>query len=599
MPPMPPPRVVAPLQPPPSPATAALPRATPRPSPRHELRAAFCEKVFVARESLLTTMSSSSQGETARAALHIACAAMCWIAVHLLLKENRSSGVAGVGVAALQLVRGLGDTAGGIFGVRGTASALLCSAALHVLAALAVPLLQLLTRGGSEVPSRARFAACFALYAALQVSLLGVGVATCLLLRLPPAAGLICTCEATRLAMKVHAFAREKVVHGITALAEARARGRLVAADAAAEGARRGAARSRSELLRKRGERRAALCRLLGGPALVADAPKGPTACEAACEAPSLSAAPLRLPPFAAALVRFRDFGGPGGRTLSAYAKAAQPRVRLGGWREELRRFSYFAFAPTMVYRDTYPRLPRADALGACGYAAKFSATLVFCLFVLRGMVVPALASLQSARPATLASYFIVVFDMMSPSALLFLGLFFAVLHSWLNLFASALSFADRSFYASWWTSLTWGAWYRRWNIVVGEWIRTYVYTDLQRLGAPQGLALAAVFLVSGAVHEAILAVSFGFLLPALFIFFTGPGVALLWLTRLLPPRAANVFLWLALSLGVALLFTIYADEGVLRSADSGLHQLHGAARLYDAIVPRSLRLWWAAASKL
>ena len=137
----------------------------------------------------------------------------------------------------------------------------------------------------------------------------------------------------------------------------------------------------------------------------------------------------------------------------------------------------------------------------------------------------------------------------------------------------------------------------QRWNVVVGEWIHAYLYADLQRLGAPRGLALALVFLISGAVHETILAASFGFLMPALFVFFTGPGVALLWLTRWLSPRPANVFLWLALSLGVALLFTMYVDEGVLRSADGEGRHLRGVARLYDAVVPRSLRGAWEVAA--
>jgi len=574
-------------------AAAASPNATPRPSPRRELRAPFCEKVFVPRESLLTEMSSSdnAQGETARAMLHIACAAMVWIAVSLLLKENRTSGVLGVGAAALQVVRGLVETAGGIFGVRGVVITLLCSAVLHALAALAVPLLQLLTRGGREVPSRARFAACFALYAALQAAILGFGIVTCLLFRLPPAAGLVVTCEATRLAMKLHAFAREKVVHGITQLAEARAAAAVCNEAAIPAPAGRDAEAADLHLKRReRNERRVALRGLLGG------GPVPAAAAAAAAAAPS-PAAPLRLPPLAAALVRFRDFAGAGGRELSATAKRAQPRVRLGGWREELRRFAYFCFAPTLIYRDEYARLSTADFAGALGYAGKFFVTLCFGLFVLRGMVVPALASLQPARPATLAGYFVVVFDMMAPAALLFLALFFAVLHCWLNMFACALAFADRKYYSAWWTSTSWGEWYRKWNVVVGEWIHAYLFADLQRLGAPRGLALALVFLISGAVHETILAASFGFLMPALFVFFTGPGVALLWLTRWLSPRPANVFLWLALSLGVALLFTMYVDEGVLRSADGEGRRLRGVARLYDAVVPRSLRGAWEVAA--
>lgn len=132
-------------------------------------------------------------------------------------------------------------------------------------------------------------------------------------------------------------------------------------------------------------------------------------------------------------------------------------------------------------------------------------------------------------------------------------------------------------------------------NTVVGEWIYFYLFLDLQRLGASRGVALAFVFLVSGVLHELILAASFGFLMPALLFSFCGPGVALLWVTRWLSPRASNAFLWLALSLGVSLLFVLYVDEGLLRNnghADARAASL--LERVYDAAVPRVWRAWAA-----
>ena len=610
--------------------------APPRPSPHREpLRVPFAEKRFEARESLLAAVSAGegAQGETARAALHVAVAALVWLAVHLLVKENKGSGMLGVGAASLQLARNLAATAGAVFGRAGLAAALLVVAALHALAALAVPLVQLLTRGGRSVPSRARLSACLALYAALEAALLGSAVCACTLLRLPPCSGIIVMCEGTRLAMKAHAYLREKVVHGVTALAEAQARGRLLAVAAAAEAARRAASRvvasaadggearsgatpragcealgrADSTLCRRheRAARRAAIRSLLveaapppGGDLAAAAAAAAAAAPEpvAASELLAALGAPLQLSPPAAALVRFRDFAGLHVRAPCTAAKAAQPHVRVGGMSLELRRFAAFLFSPTMIYRDSYPRSPGGvDVLSLLAYASGFVATLAFMLLVARGMVEPALSSLSSARPATVADYFNLVFDLMAPAALIFLSLFFAVLHCWLNVFAVALRFADRRYYSAWWTASTWGQWYRRWNMIIGDWIHSYLFSDLQRLGAPRGLALAGVFLISGVLHELILAASLGFVMPALFVFFTGPGVALLWATRWLPPRCANVFLWLALSLGVSLLFVLYLDESVLRTgggARSHRGPPRGAERLWDALVPRSWRMW-------
>jgi hypothetical protein len=482
------------------------------------------EKRFEARESLLTALSTGS-GEaesSVRAALNVCVAALVWLAVHLLLKENaaNSSGVQGVGRAGLQLSRDLAATASAVFGGAATASALLAVAALHGLAALAVPLLQLLTRGGRAVPSFAHFGDFVVVYGLLQLALLAGAAIVCVRLHLKPASGFIVMCEAMRLSMKLHAYLREKIVHGVTAIAEMQAHGRLVAEAAARRARARQAAAAASAsaagaaiapcdtmssssataadaLTRKRterGERRASLRSRLAAEALVCPAaahaapspapeptpalaptPKrhvhmeaevaeeAEAATEASVEAAATATAAtaLHLAPLAAALARFRDVSGT--RTSPVAVKAAQPHVCIGTWRIELRRFAYFLFAPTLVYRDAFPRTPAVDLLELLKYLGSFIATLAFCLLVVRGMVEPTLASL-SPRSTTLAAYFAVVFSMMAPAALLFLALFFAVLHCWLNAWAVALRFADRRFYGSWWTATTFGAWYRTWN---------------------------------------------------------------------------------------------------------------------------------------
>ena len=73
-------------------------------------------------------------------------------------------------------------------------------------------------------------------------------------------------------------------------------------------------------------------------------------------------------------------------------------------------------------------------------------------------------------------------------------GYFF--LHSWLNLWGELLMFADRRFYSvseprnqfsyhnimvivqDWWTCSTFKEFYKKWNRVVSDWIREYIYQD-------------------------------------------------------------------------------------------------------------------------
>ena len=83
-------------------------------------------------------------------------------------------------------------------------------------------------------------------------------------------------------------------------------------------------------------------------------------------------------------------------------------------------------------------------------------------------------------------------------------GYFF--LHSWCNLFSEVLRFADREFYSvsvpttliwdpfninpvlvmtstvcqDWWTCISFSSFYRKWNLLVHDWIKAYIYQDLK-----------------------------------------------------------------------------------------------------------------------
>lgn len=77
-------------------------------------------------------------------------------------------------------------------------------------------------------------------------------------------------------------------------------------------------------------------------------------------------------------------------------------------------------------------------------------------------------------------------------------GYFF--LHSWLNLWGELLKFADREFYSvsssvssllslifclslllqDWWTCTSFSAFYRKWNLLVHDWIKAYIYQDMK-----------------------------------------------------------------------------------------------------------------------
>jgi sterol O-acyltransferase len=61
------------------------------------------------------------------------------------------------------------------------------------------------------------------------------------------------------------------------------------------------------------------------------------------------------------------------------------------------------------------------------------------------------------------------------------LTLFYGILHCWMNIFGELLKFGDRLFYEDWWNVKDFAGYYRKWNIVVHEFLYYYVYQDFIR----------------------------------------------------------------------------------------------------------------------
>ncbi|XP_060552731.1 sterol O-acyltransferase 1-like [Ruditapes philippinarum] len=136
---------------------------------------------------------------------------------------------------------------------------------------------------------------------------------------------------------------------------------------------------------------------------------------------------------------------------------------------------------------------------------------------------------------------------------------------SWLNAFAECYVFADRMFYKDWWNTTSFASYYRTWNIVVHDWLYTYVYKDFCRVLGPRyrSLSMALVFLISAVVHEYVIVMALGFFYPVLFFMFMGAGFGFIFVKG--TGRSWNVFLWLALFMGMGVLFCVYNMEWFAR----------------------------------
>ncbi|ESP01933.1 hypothetical protein LOTGIDRAFT_172306 [Lottia gigantea] len=234
-------------------------------------------------------------------------------------------------------------------------------------------------------------------------------------------------------------------------------------------------------------------------------------------------------------------------------------------------KYLYFLFAPTLVYQDSYPRTPSISWKYVVSNFAQVLACMFYIYYIFERFCVPVFQNFNQDH-VTLKGFMLSVFGCMLPGTLvLFIG-FFAILHSWLNAFAEMLSFGDRLFYKDWWNSTTFSNYYRTWNVVVHDWLYTYVYKDVYYLIGGRAVSMAMVFLLSAVFHEYILIATFGFFFPVLFVMFAGAGF-----------RGLNVFMWVALFIGTGLLMCLYSMEWYARyncpvSTDNFL----------DYLIPRS-----------
>ncbi|XP_069088203.1 sterol O-acyltransferase 1 [Pleurodeles waltl] len=229
----------------------------------------------------------------------------------------------------------------------------------------------------------------------------------------------------------------------------------------------------------------------------------------------------------------------------------------------QLTHYLYFLFAPTLIYRDSYPRNPNIR----WGYVATKFAQVLGCTFyayyVFVRLCIPLFWNI-SQEPFSLRVLVLCIFNSILPGVLvLFLG-FFALLHCWLNAFAEMLRFADRMFYKDWWNSTSFSNYYRTWNVVVHDWLYNYVYRDFLHFTGKRFkvAAMLSVFTVSAIVHEYVLAICFGFFYPVLFILFMCFGMLF---NFILHDRRKgpiwNVVMWTSLFLGQGVLICLYSQE--------------------------------------
>nr|XP_056700678.1 sterol O-acyltransferase 1-like [Euleptes europaea] len=232
-----------------------------------------------------------------------------------------------------------------------------------------------------------------------------------------------------------------------------------------------------------------------------------------------------------------------------------------------LSQYLYFLFAPTLIYRDEYPRTPTRRWSYVATMFAQVTGSVFFMNYIFTRLCNPIFRN-YIWEPFNVRGLVLCIFNSILPSTLIMFILFFLFLHCWHNAFAEMMRFGDRMFYQDWWNSTSYASYYRTWNVVVHDWLYYYAYRDFRWFFGEKfkSAALLFVFAVSAAVHEYILSVCFGFFYPAMFCLYMGFGMVFNFIIN--DRRKGpiwNVIMWLSLLFGQGLLLCLYSTEWYTR----------------------------------
>ncbi|XP_064401141.1 sterol O-acyltransferase 2-like [Halichondria panicea] len=236
------------------------------------------------------------------------------------------------------------------------------------------------------------------------------------------------------------------------------------------------------------------------------------------------------------------------------------PHIWYGGQMEvtvgSFSKYLYFLLAPTLIYRDNYPRIPRVRPLRVLSHFIKCCISLAFVSIIVKEVF----GASFTQDWQLLAKMFLSC--MLWGLILQFMaGYFF--LHCWSNLFGELLRFADRQFYSDWWTCNSFSQFYRKWNLLVHDWIKAYVYQDLKnKFKNPvfNKMAFVPCILMSAIYHEYVLWAPLRFVLPVLLLQYSTFGL-LLFALKPSSHSSWNYLIHVGLQVGVSLMVFCYVME--------------------------------------
>ena len=178
--------------------------------------------------------------------------------------------------------------------------------------------------------------------------------------------------------------------------------------------------------------------------------------------------------------------------------------------------YLYFLFAPTLIFREEYPKSQSRSIFFGIFYRVFEIVLLLMAVFKLWPNEQFLIIGKQPITPAMIASF---PFPCAAYGLFVQMTLIYGYLHCWHNIWAEILSFGDRQFYSDFWVEHDLGTCFRKWNLIVSNFNINYILVPLKERGFPPTLVAVFILVISAVMHEAVVMVGVGFFLPVVTLF--------------------------------------------------------------------------------
>ena len=187
--------------------------------------------------------------------------------------------------------------------------------------------------------------------------------------------------------------------------------------------------------------------------------------------------------------------------------------------------YLYYHFAPVIIYRDFYPQSTTPiNWKRVLTLSIHFVGTIYLSCVIVRHLVIPQFSRIgKEAFSMSDIGYSILIGYWTGIILQFCLG--YGFFHCWMNIWAELLRFGDRRFYYDWWTVSNSADFFRKWNLVIGDFIFECGYLPLMAMTKNRYISGLVVYIISAIIHDYGLYGLLGFFIP--FYTFAFPFLAL------------------------------------------------------------------------